>query len=80
MVTTYGVRVVSTQIYTRAGDLCRMHRLRAYDAIQLAAALALRDDALASGVPSPIFVCADTDLLSYAVSEGLSVENPNDYP
>ncbi len=77
---TYGVRAVTTQIYTRAGDLCRMYRLRAYDAVQLAAALALRDDALASSVAAPVFVCADTDLLGFAASEGLGVENPNDYP
>lgn len=77
---TYGVRPIATQVYTRAGDLCRVYRLRAYDAIQLAAALALRDDTLASGVTAPIFVCADNDLLSYAASEGLGVENPNSYP
>lgn len=80
MVTTYGMRTVTTQIYTQAGDLCRTYRLRAYDAIQLAAVLALRDDALATGVPAPIFVCADTDLIGYAASEGLPVENPNMYP
>jgi len=80
MVTTYGMRTVTTQVYTHAGDLCRMYRLRSYDAVQLAAVLALRDDALATGVPALIFVCADTDLLSYAASEGLGVENPNAYP
>jgi len=38
---TYAVRAITTAIYTRAGDLCRTYRLRAYDATQLAAALAL---------------------------------------
>ncbi|HEX5549100.1 MAG TPA: type II toxin-antitoxin system VapC family toxin [Ktedonobacterales bacterium] len=75
-VTTYGVRAVTTQVYTRAGDLCRTYRLRAYDAVQLAAVLAFRDDALAGGTSTPVFVCADADLLGYAVSEGLSIENP----
>src|SRR5262249_9563142 len=79
-VNSYGVRLVTTQLYTSAGDLCRTHRLRAYDAVQLAAVPALRDDALASSAPAPIFVCADNDLLSYATTEGLSVENPNTYP
>lgn len=78
--TTYAVRSVTTAIYTRAGDLCRAHRLCAYDAIQLAAVLALRDDAHASGAPLPVFVCADTDLLGFAGTEGLSTENPNAYP
>lgn len=80
MITTYGMRTVTTQVYTHAGDLCRAYRLRAYDAVQLASVLALRDDALATGAPAPIFVCADTDLLGYAASEGLSTENPNNYP
>src|SRR5215467_4126536 len=31
---TYGVQRVTTTVYTRAGDLCRTHRLRAYDAVQ----------------------------------------------
>jgi uncharacterized protein len=78
--TTYAVRSVTTAIYTWAGDLCRTHRLRAYDAVQLAAVLALRDDAQVSGAPLPTFVCADTDLLGFAGAEGLSTENPNAYP
>lgn len=75
--TTYALRPVKTEIYTREGDLCCTHRLRAYDAVQLAAALALRDDAQANGAPMPAFVCADTDLLGYASAEGLHIENPN---
>lgn len=79
-VATYVVRPVTASIYTPAGDLCRTYRLRAYDAVQLAALLALRDEARASGAAAPIFVCADTDLLSYAVAESLRVENPNTHP
>jgi hypothetical protein len=30
--------------------------------------------------PIPIFVCADIGLSSVATTEGLSVENPNNYP
>lgn len=78
--TTYAVREVTTATYTLAGDLCRTHRLRAYDAVQLATVLALRDDALTNGAPLPIFVCADADLLTFAGAEGLSTENPNTYP
>jgi predicted nucleic acid-binding protein len=33
---------VTTDLYTSAGYLCRSHRLRAYDAVQLACILALR--------------------------------------
>lgn len=79
-ITTYVVRPVTTAIYTHVGDLCCTYRLRAYDAVQLAAALVLQSDARISGVPAPIFVCADTDLLGYASAEGLNIENPNAYP
>ena len=72
------VRVTST-IYSRAGDLCRLHRLRAYDAVQLACTLAVRSKLAALGIQAPTFVSADTDLLDIASAEGLSIENPNDY-
>jgi len=54
--------------------------LRAYDAVQLACALRVRDDAMAIGVMPPIFVCADDALLAVAAAEGLSVENPHAHP
>ena len=57
----------------------RTYRLRAYDAVQLAAALALQDEARICGVPGPTFVCADTDILGYASSQGVNIENPNTY-
>ncbi|WIG59151.1 MAG: hypothetical protein OJF49_001898 [Ktedonobacterales bacterium] len=76
----FAVIPVTTNIYTRAGDLCQIHALRAYDAVQLACVLSLRDDALALGAPLPTFVCADNDLLSFAKIEGLNTENPNIYP
>ena len=79
-VTTYGVRAVTTQIYTYAGDLCRTYRLRAYDAVQLAAASRPHQSGAPGCVPTPTFVCADADLLGHAASEGLSIENPNYYP
>ena len=76
---TYIVSLVTDSIYTAAGNLCRSHKLRAYDAIQLACALDLRSDALANQVVAPIFVCADFELLGIAAKEGLKVENPNNY-
>jgi uncharacterized protein len=70
------VRVTST-IYTRAGDLCRLHRLRAYDAVQLACALAVRNKLAVIGIQAPTFVSADAELLNIANIEGLSIENPS---
>lgn len=76
----YNIWPVTIDLYTSAGDLCRSHRLRAYDAIQLACALALRQYTLANQAPEAIFVCADVGLLDIAGVEGLQIENPNNYP
>ena len=71
---------VTTEIYSAAGNLCRTHRLRAYDAVQLACALDLREQTRASKLPDPIFLCADNNLLSIANAEGFAIDNPNNYP
>lgn len=77
----YVIVHTSRAILTHAAALCRLHPLRAYDAVQLASALARRDDDLASGQPSiPTFACADAVLLSIAAAEGLTIANPNNYP
>lgn len=76
---SYQLERITNAIYIRAGELCRPHNLRAYDAIQLACALTARDRLAALGL-SPIFVCADSLLLGFATAEGLGVENPNTYP
>jgi predicted nucleic acid-binding protein len=77
---SYNIWPVATDLYNAAGDLCRSHRLRAYDAVQLACVLALRQYTLANQAPEPIFVCADVGLLDIADVEGLQGENPNNYP
>lgn len=76
---SYGVERVTNTVYTRAGDLCRTHRLRAYDAVQLACALTLSDRLAPLGV-SPVFVSADTSLLGFAATEGLGTDNPDNHP
>jgi predicted nucleic acid-binding protein len=60
----------------QATALCRTHALRAYDAVQLASALVVNDDALAYGTGPILFVSADTALLAAAAIEGLLVDNP----
>ena len=77
---SYNIWPVTTQVYEAVGDLCLSHRLRAYDAVQLACALALREYALMNQASLPIFVCADQGLLDIAGAAGLLVENPNNYP
>ena len=76
----YSLVQVTDSIYTSAGDLCRYHRLRAYDAVQLACALQVRNKLAALGIVAPTFVSADVELLNIAKAEGLIVENPSVYP
>lgn len=86
---TYSVWLIDNGLYIAAGDLCRSHRLRAYDAIQLACAIAVREDVLvaqlskaepAQAEPTDfIFVSADLGLITIARAEGFSIENPNNY-
>jgi uncharacterized protein len=49
---SYNIWPVTTDLHTSAGDAGRPHRLRAYDAVQLACALALRE--YASRIPTTI--------------------------
>lgn len=66
---------VTPGIVARAMDLAERHGLRGYDAVQLASALELRDQCLASGLPPPLFIAADTELNAAALVEGLAVDN-----
>jgi uncharacterized protein len=54
--------------------------LRAYDAIQLAAALSLKTTLNQSQLPAPIFLTADKKLLTIAQQAGLPCDNPNNHP
>ncbi len=69
----YSVVQITSAVCTRAGDLCRIYKLRAYDAMQLACALTVRDKLAVLEIQSPIFVSADAELLYVAGIEGLSV-------
>lgn len=73
----YTIKRVTASIYIFAGNLCRSHKLRAYDAVQLACALSLQNASLVEQIPLPFFICADNDLVKVASSEGLVSDNPN---
>jgi len=77
---SYTIESVTDAIYTAAGNLCRMHNLRAYDAVQLSCALNIHKKSLAKQEPSPIFVCADKRLVEFACAEGLAADNPENHP
>lgn len=76
----YDLTTVSRSIIDRAVDLTRNHRLRGYDAVQLATALVANEALTAASLPPLIFVTADNDLIAAACAEGLVAENPNLHP
>lgn len=59
-----------------AGKLVQRHPLRAYDAVQLASALRLRENYRSAENASFTFVTSDIRLSQVATSEGLFVFNP----
>lgn len=82
----YHIVPVTSALVRRAADLCGVHSLKGYDAIQLAAALLYRDDARTldtvtaapGGTPlgDPIFLTEDKRLADAATAEGFTVDNP----
>ncbi len=71
---------ITEALVNEAIRLSDLHALRAYDAVQLAAALAAHGQRISHGLLPLIFVSADVDLNNAAQAEGLAVENPNNYP
>lgn len=67
---------VDRAVVDLAVELTQGHRLRGYDAVQLATALVTNAELVAQEHPPLIFVAGDEDLLSAAEAEGLSTENP----
>jgi len=76
----YVIAPLSNLIIDQAVRLTQTHRLRGYDAVQLATALDTQVTALAVGLPALTFVAADDDLLAAARAQGLAAENPNLHP
>ena len=56
--------------------LTRQHVLRAYDAVQLATAVATRATRVDRGLPPVVLVCSDRELNAAARAEGLDVLDP----
>ncbi len=63
-----------------AVNLAKNYHLRGYDAVQLASALEIERELALFNLPPITFVSADNELNSAAQSEGLQIENPNNYP
>jgi uncharacterized protein len=71
----YRVVPVDTPLMAKAVDLTQQHRLRGYDAVQLAAALVV-----AAAISGLTIISADDDLNDAARAEGLAAENPQAHP
>jgi uncharacterized protein len=75
----YRILEIDRTLTDLAGDLVSQYPLRAYDAIQLAAALRLKATLNQAQLPDPIFLTADKRLLAIAQSAGLPCDDPNQY-
>jgi predicted nucleic acid-binding protein len=76
----YQLAAVDPFIVDSAIQLTRRRKLRGYDAVHLACALALNKPLVDHGLPPLTFVSSDNDLLAAATAEGLPTDNPNQYP
>lgn len=76
----YRLVAITPARVTQANALVQAHPLRAYDALHLAYALAVRSTLLQYGLPAPLFIAADDALLAAARAEGFAVDNPLRHP
>lgn len=71
---------IDTQIIELASNLAEKHVLRGYDAVQLACAVNLHQLRQQSKLSPIVFVSSDNALNQAAQVEGLTIDNPNNYP
>ncbi|OBQ09677.1 MAG: nucleic acid-binding protein [Anabaena sp. LE011-02] len=76
----YQIVEITESIINSGMALSEIYGLRGYDAIQLAAGRAVNTICIANGLAPITFVSADKELNAAVVSEGLMIENPNNYP
>jgi predicted nucleic acid-binding protein len=75
----YRVIAISDPVISRAMTLAELHALRGYDAVQLGAAVETNVRRQSLGAPPLIMVASDKNLLTAAVAEGLTVDDPNNH-
>jgi uncharacterized protein len=78
--TEYRLTSLTSTVISRAVALTQSHRLRGYDAVQLATALIVNEQYIAAGLAGLAFVTADDDLIVAGRAEGLTTDNPNLHP
>ena len=78
--TKFTVLALTTLLLEEAMDLAELHRLRGYDATQLAVALDLEAEMTTDGVGPLTLISADLELNQAAQAEGLLTDDPNLHP
>ena len=76
----YVVLEITSALMAAAVLLARTHALRAYDAVQLSAALDIQRDHRQAGLAPIALVSADQALNDAATAEGMPVEDPRLHP
>jgi predicted nucleic acid-binding protein len=76
----YRVIELTPALFADAMSAACKHRLRAYDAVQLAVAIDVHRRQQDAGLGMVTLISADQALNTAAVAEGLSVEDPNLHP
>jgi len=85
----YNALEITEQIILEAMTLAETHVLRGYDAVQLAAAMAINSQLLAANAalglstsigPVLTLISSDIELNAAAVTEGLTVDDPINHP
>jgi predicted nucleic acid-binding protein len=76
----YRIVAITPALLDQAMTLAEAHALRGYDAVQVAAALAVNARRLARGLSALTLVSSDTELNAAATAEGLMVVNPTSHP
>ena len=76
-VSQYRVVALTEEIIEEAANLAKKHGLRAYDAVQLAAALDTSRVISQIASTQLTLVSADLELNAAAIAEGLATEDPN---
>lgn len=80
LLSEYYVLELNSYLIDRARGIAESHGLRAYDAVQLAAAENLNRKQLNDDLPGVVVISADNEMLTAARAMGLRTENPNDNP
>src|SRR5216683_7214722 len=80
MTQSYALAAITSSVITQACALLYRHPLRAYDALHLACALAIREAIAQQQWTGVLFVAADVPLLAAAAAEGFLVDNPLQHP